>query len=109
MEAQARKKNHEDEVRAMSRLEDWATTRIQVDMFVKFTDRRVLRPFVSILSYDMCDHYLRRRVGQPQIQGKERELRPQVAAVLRVSALFVQGKIGWRQLGQNQMLAEKKN
>ncbi|CAM9135908.1 unnamed protein product [Pylaiella littoralis] len=28
-EAQARKKRHEDEVRAMSRLEDWAATRIQ--------------------------------------------------------------------------------
>eukprot|EP00903_Cladosiphon_okamuranus_P013484 g12559.t1 len=29
VEAHARKKNHEDEVRAMSRLEDWAATRIQ--------------------------------------------------------------------------------
>ncbi|CAM9343847.1 unnamed protein product [Ectocarpus fasciculatus] len=51
VEAEARKKNHEDEVRAMSRLEDWAATQIQVSGEIRW---RRPQDFLELLPRPSC-------------------------------------------------------
>ncbi|CAN0057132.1 unnamed protein product [Scytosiphon promiscuus] len=51
IEAQTRKKNHEDEVRAMSRLEDWAATRIQISGEIRW---RRPQDFLELLPRPPC-------------------------------------------------------